>query len=498
MKKVLCNALSMILAAGAVLVVLSASDPYLKAAETQPIFIPHEMQRVLPSSTEDLLLSFSSVVKRASPAVVNIYTRKKVTVNSSPFFNDPFFQRFLGNTPLGTPQERILSSLGSGVIVAANGTVVTNNHVIGGADTIQVVLADRREYEADVLLADSRTDLAVLKLRSAGEQFPYLEFYDSDEVLVGDLALAIGNPFGLGQTVTSGIVSAVARSHLGINDFQFFIQTDAAVNMGNSGGALVALDGKLIGINSNILSHTGDSAGIGFAIPSNMVRWVVKAATSGGQLIRPWIGVSGQAVDGDTAKSLGLDRPGGVLVNSLYPDGPGDKAGIRPGDVILSVRDHEIVDSPALTFRIATADANQAVPVRIFRNGVVVSLSLIPILPPENPPREETLLRGENPFALVTVANLSPRLSDELGLDYTENGVIVLDLDPNAPAARRNFFRQGDIVLNYNGKTITRVADLKLAIVPTSAEVSYRLKRNDHLIDCRIGQSGRSFYCRER
>lgn len=497
MKKTVFNLLSITVRVFAALGVFFAGNLTLEADETKPLPISDEMQRVVPHSTEALLLSFSSVVRKASPAVVNIYTRKKVTVNSSPFFNDPFFQRFFGNAPMGVPQERILSSLGSGVIVAANGTLVTNNHVIGGADTIQVVLADRREYEADVLLADPRTDLAVLKLRSDEKQFPYLEFYNSDEVQVGDLALAIGNPFGLGQTVTSGIVSAVARSHLGINDFQFFIQTDAAVNMGNSGGALVALDGRLIGINSNILSHTGDSAGIGFAIPSNMVRWVVKAATSGGQLIRPWIGVSGQAVDGDTAKSLGLDRPGGVLVNSLYPGGPGDKAGIRPGDVILSVRDHEIVDSPGLTFRIATAEANKSVPVRIFRNGSVVSLSLVPILPPENPPREETLLKGEGPFKLVTVANLSPRLSDELGLDYTENGVVVLGLDSNAPAARRGFVRQGDVILSYNGKTITRVADLKLATSLSPDGVSYRLKRNNRLIDCRIDQKGRSFYCQE-
>ena len=240
-------ALALSLTALAVMRVPDADEP--------PAASPTPVERAVPAGATDVLLSFSPVVKKVAPAVVNIYTRKKVTVNASPFFNDPFFQRFFGSAPLGVPQERILSSLGSGVIVRADGTVVTNHHVIGGADTIQVVLADRREYEASVVLADPRTDLAVLKLKANGERFPFLEFHDSDEVEVGDLALAVGNPFGIGQTVTSGIVSAIARSNVGINDFQFFIQTDAAVNMGNSGGALVALDGKLIGINSNILSH---------------------------------------------------------------------------------------------------------------------------------------------------------------------------------------------------------------------------------------------------
>jgi len=455
------------------------------------------LERAVPESQSEVLLSFSPVVKKVAPAVVNIYTRKKVTVNASPFFNDPFFQRFFGNTPFGVPQERILSSLGSGVIVGADGTIVTNHHVIGGADTIQVVLADRREFEADVILADPRSDLAVLKLKTSGETFPFLDFRDSDGVEVGDLALAIGNPFGLGQTVTSGIVSAVARSNAGVSDFQFFIQTDAAVNMGNSGGALVALDGKLIGINSNILSRTGDSAGIGFAIPSNMVRWVVEASRAGGKLARPWIGVSGQNVDSETAKSLGLDRPGGVLVNSVFPGGPGEAAGIRPGDVILEVKEREVVDEAGLNFRVATAQPGKPVAFRVFRNGATLTLSVAPSPPPETPPREETTLAGQNPFQGVTVANLSPRVNDELGLEFNETGVIVLAVDAASAAGRRNFVRPGDIILNYNGTAVPRVKDLTAALAVESADSVYQLKRQDRVIACGIGQGGRSFYCRE-
>jgi Do/DeqQ family serine protease len=491
-KSIFSNGLVAFAAAAA----LAALNPGTAALGDEPV--PADaLTRTVPDGQSEVLLSFAPVVKEVAPAVVNIYTRKKVTVNASPFFNDPFFQRFFGNSLMGVPQERILSSLGSGVIVGPDGTVVTNNHVIGGADTIQVVLADRREFEAEVVLADARTDLAVLKLKANGETFPYLKFHDSDQVEVGDIALAIGNPFGLGQTVTSGIVSAVARSQAGINDFQFFLQTDAAVNMGNSGGALVSLDGRLIGINSNILSHSGDSAGIGFAIPSNMVRWVVDASREGGKLIRPWIGVSGQNVDNDTAKSLGLDRAGGVLVNSVFPGGPGEVAGIRPGDVILAVKDREVVDEAGLDFRIATTGAGQTVPFRVFRDGAMVNLAVAPGLPPETPPRQETKLEGDNPFAGVTVANLSPRLDDELGLDFTEAGVIVLEVDPASAAARRNFVRPGDIILNYNGAAIARVTDLKAALVGESGEYVYQLKRQDRVIACGIGQGGRSFYCRE-
>ncbi|MEX1147469.1 MAG: trypsin-like peptidase domain-containing protein, partial [Sphingomonadales bacterium] len=244
-------------------------------------------ERAVPQSQADVQLSFAPVVKAVTPAVVNIYTRRVVRSDpqASPFFDDPFFRRFFGDGPaMGTPRERVQRSLGSGVIVSADGIIVTSHHVIGEADQITVALYDRREFEAEVVLSDESTDLAVLRIDTEGEELPHLELRDSDTLEVGDLVLAIGNPFGVGQTVTSGIVSAVARTNVGVSDYQFFIQTDAAINPGNSGGALVTLDGKLAGINTAIYSRTGGSIGIGFAIPSNMVGSVVVAAVTDGKV----------------------------------------------------------------------------------------------------------------------------------------------------------------------------------------------------------------------
>ena len=228
-----------------------------------------------------------------------------------------------------------------------------------------------------------------------------------------------------------------------------------------------------------------------------MVRWVVEASAAGGKLARPWIGVAGQTVDSETAKSLGLDRAGGVLVNSVFPGGPGEAAGIRAGDVLLEVRGREVVDQPGLNFRIATAEPGKPLPFLVFREGARFSLPVAPVLPPENPPREVTTLAGQNPFAAVTVANLSPRLDDELGLDFTATGVVVLELDPASAAARRNFVRPGDIILNVNGTAIARVSELKAALEAGSGEYIYQLRRENRTIACGILQDGRSFYCRE-
>ena len=453
--------------------------------------------RQVPSGEAEVLLSFSPVVKRVVPAVVNIYTTKKIQVSSSPFFNDPFFRRFFGDsTPFGMPKERVEGALGSGVLVRDYGIIVTNNHVIGGADEIRVVLADRREFAAEVVLADSRTDLAVLKIELNGERIPYLEFADSDMVEVGDFSLAIGNPFGVGQTVTSGIVSATARTNTGISDFQFFIQTDAAINPGNSGGALVSLDGKLIGINTAIFSRTGENTGIGFAIPSNMVKRVVDAALANGTILRPWTGFSGQDVDSQIARSLGLDRPGGVLVDSLYPGGPAELAGILPGDVILEVAGREVIDSPGLHFRIATAEEGDILLLTINRGGQLVELPIALTLPPEHPPKNQITLEGRHPFQQVTVANLSPRLADELGWNFMETGVIVMEVETRSPAGRRNFIRPGDVILSLNGAAIDLVKDLSAVLAEPSEDYIYELRRQGRVIECGI-IGGRSFYCRE-
>src|SRR3990170_6364300 len=308
---------------------------------------PVEAQRAVPESAAAMKQSFAPVVKRAAPAVVNVYVRHRVEQMVSPFFDDPFFGRLFGER-FNIPRERIQNSLGSGVLVGTDGVVVTNNHVIQGSGEakITVALADGREFPAKLILKDEQTDLAVLRLDAQGVEFPSIAFSDSDSLEVGDLVLAIGDPFGVGQTVTSGIVSALARTQVGISDYQFFIQTDAAINPGNSGGALVDLSGQLVGINTAIFSRSGGSQGIGFAIPANMVRVVVASAKGGGGAVkRPWLGAKLQAVTSEIADSIGLKRPAGALVTSVLPNSPAAQAGLKPGDLIVSV-DAQAVDDP--------------------------------------------------------------------------------------------------------------------------------------------------------
>ncbi len=421
-------------------------------------------QRQVPQSRQEIQLSYAPLVKRVAPAVVNIFTTKTVTTRRvSPLFDDPFFRRFFGDTFNGPTQQRRQNSLGSGVIVASSGVVVTNYHVIEGADEITVILADRREFDARIVGADQRTDLAVLQIEG-GATFPHLEFRDSDDLEVGDLVLAIGNPFGVGQTVTSGIVSALARTQVGINDLNFFIQTDAAINPGNSGGALVTMDGRLVGINSAIYSKTGASVGIGFAIPSNMVRAVLSGITEGGRVVRPWIGAEGQAVTSDIAGSLGLQRPAGVLINGLYPKGPAEQAGLKVGDVILSIDGHNVDDPEALRFRIATRPVGKRIDLVVWREGKEQTLSMLIERPPEKPRRDTSELAGIHPLQGATVANLSPALADELGLSTMMSGVIVLEIRRGS-AARRIGLRPGDIVREINGAAITNVRELKKVLL---------------------------------
>ena len=279
-------------------------------------------ERRVPASQAELRLSYAPIVQRVQPAVVNVYAAKMVQ-NHNPLLDDPIFRRFFG-VP-GQQQEQTQRSLGSGVMVDPSGLVVTNVHVIEGADEVKVSLADKREFEAEIVLKDTRSDLAVLRLKDTHEQFPTLDFANSDELQVGDVVLAIGNPFGVGQTVTHGIISALARTQVGITDYQFFIQTDAAINPGNSGGALVDMTGKLAGINTAIFSRSGGSQGIGFAIPANMVRVVVASAKSGGKAVkRPWLGARLQAVTPEIAETLGpRSCPSGALVSSVVAEQPG-------------------------------------------------------------------------------------------------------------------------------------------------------------------------------
>ncbi|MDA1100264.1 MAG: Do family serine endopeptidase [Proteobacteria bacterium] len=453
---------------------------------------PGKGAATVPATQAQVQLSFAPLVKQAAPAVVNIYTQRVVEqVARSPLFDDPFFRRFFGErfgAGSGRPQRREENSLGSGVLLTADGMIVTNHHVIAGADEITVALSDRRVFEATLVLDDERTDLAVLKIDAGAEKLPYLELRDSDSLEVGDLVLAIGNPFNVGQTVTSGIVSALARTGIGVSDFQFFIQTDAAINPGNSGGALITMDGRLAGVNTAIYSKSGASHGIGFAVPSAMVRAVLDSAKAGRrQVKRPWLGAATQAVTADIAASLGMKRPRGVMVSALYGDGPADRAGMTVGDVILAIDGHAVASPKALNFRLGTRMIGKAARLDVWRNDDTKSLILQLVAAPETPPRDSSELQGRQPLAGATVANLSPALAEELGLDTLGSGVVILKLDPRSPA-RRFRFREGDQILQVNEHRIGLVADLVAVMKKPVEEWQITMQRADRVHTFRIGK----------
>jgi Do/DeqQ family serine protease len=415
----------------------------------------------VPSSPGDIKLSFASAVKRVTPTVVNVYAAR-IIENRIPMFEDPIFRRFFGGDSAGS-REQVQRSLGSGVIVDASGLVITNNHVIENADQIKVGLADKREFDADLVLKDARSDLAVLHIKGGRERFAPVEFGDSDALAVGDVVLAIGNPFGVGQTVTHGIVSALARTQVGITDYQFFIQTDAAINPGNSGGALVDLSGRLVGINTAIFSRSGGSQGIGFAIPANMVRAVVASAKAGATVVRrPWLGAKLQAVTPEIAESLSLKRPAGVLVSSVIPRSPAARAGLRIGDLIVELDGQTIDDPNAFDYRFATKPLSGHAQVTIFRGGREVKLGIPLEMAPETP-REETEITARSPLLGAVVANLSPALAEELRIDYSTGGVVVIEVE-NGSVAEGFGFLKGDIVVSVNNAKIAIMRDLLRAI----------------------------------
>jgi serine protease Do len=419
---------------------------------------------------------------------VNIYTRMAARSVESPFMNDPIFRQFFGNNfPGGITRERMQNSLGSGVIIGKEGLVVTNNHLIDGAQAVRVALADRREYEAEVVTADPRTDLALLRLKADGEVFPTLALADSDDVQVGDLVLAIGNPFGVGQTVTMGIVSAVARSaavHSG--EVNYFIQTDAAINPGNSGGALIAGDGRLIGIPSAIYSRDGGSVGIGFAIPANLVRAVQASVGKEGKIVRGWTGIYGQSLNSDIARSLGLAKPGGIIVKSLHPSSPAKAAGLRVGDVVRTMNGREVEDNEAFEFRLATASIGSTITLHVLRKGDEKDISFTLNAAPETAPRSEKLLQGRQPLAGVHVANLSPALAQEMSINEEAKGVLVLKVDDNSVAASLGVQR-GDIVLGVNDKEIKTVEQLQNALAPSAKGWRITLARGGIAIQLSVG-----------
>ncbi len=441
--------------------------------------------RELPSSRQDVQLSFAPLVKRVAPSVVNVFTRKTVqSRRETPFFNDPFFRRFFGDQFGGNQQrERTVNSLGSGVIVGADGVIVTNNHVIDGADEIRIVLSDRREFDAKLLVADERSDLAVLKALT-DEPLPFLELMDSDEIEVGDLVLAIGNPFGFGQTVTSGIVSARARTTVGITDFSFFIQTDASINPGNSGGALVGLDGRLLGVNTAIYSKDGGSNGIGFAVPANMVRAVINSAASG-KVVRPWLGASGQTVTADIAASLNLDKPLGVVLNRVHPKGPAASSGLQVGDVVLAIDGKPLPDAQSLKFRLGTRSVGGTARMTILRSGKSRDVDVELIAPPEDPEPNPIRVSGNLPISGAAFINLSPAFNETKGIDTLITGVAVTEIARGSPADRIGF-EPGDIILSVNETMIERVSDIKKLLASPPQEWALKVRRGSRVISVKV------------
>ena len=449
---------------------------FLILAAMIPPAAAQEETRLPPQSREQVTLSFAPLVKQVAPAVVNIYSKQVVVQRYNPFMSDPFFEQFFGGGGLnfdfgGLSRQRIESALGSGVIVESDGLVVTNAHVVRDAEEITVVLPDGREFPARKALEDEPSDLALLRIDTGGQKLPYVTLKPSETLEVGDLVLAIGNPFGVGQTVTSGIVSALARSSLNISDFNFFIQTDAAINPGNSGGPLVAMDGGVIGINSAIYSRDGGSLGIGFAIPSEMVATVIaaeKAGQAGGHgVVRAWLGVTTQRVTGEIAESLGLAMPGGVLIANLHRASPAREAGLRTGDIVLAVNGKTVREPAEMKFRMATVPIGSQADFEILRDGVKQVIHVAAIAPPEDPPRQETDLTGNHPFNGVSVANISPAVAVELGVSE-EEGVVVTAVEKRRYGI--SIVRPGDVIDTVNGMKIATVGSLKKALERSSPD----------------------------
>ena len=428
----------------------------------------------LPRNRPEILMSFAPLVKRTAPAVVNVYAKTVERQQQQSPFDDPFFKQFFPQLQLGPPKERVANSLGSGVIVDGKGIIVTNNHVIKGATDIRVVLADKREFAAKVVVADEKTDLAVLRIDVAEENLPTLPLANSDNLEVGDLVLAIGNPFGVGQTVTSGIISALSRTNVGGSDYQSFIQTDAAINPGNSGGALVNMRGELIGINSMIFSRSGGSVGLGFSIPANLVATVVQSAESGKKIVRPWMGGEFQNVSQDIADALGLSRPEGVLIVALNTLSPLAKAGLQSGDVIMAMDGKSLENAQELNYLLGVSHVGDAKLIEYRRDTQTRQVSISLVAAPETVERHDLTIDGRNPFGGVVVANLSPAVADELGLIGSATGVVITDVK-NGPG--QQFFGKGDILRQVNGVPIDSVDTLKRVLQQPSRGWTVSLQR---------------------
>jgi Do/DeqQ family serine protease len=439
----------------------------------------------VPTSAGEITLSFAPIVRKVAPAVVNVYASRTDVQPRNPLFDDPIFRHFFGDSQEQRPGGPTAQSLGSGVLIDPSGLVVTNYHVIAGMTDVKVALSDRREMPAKIVLRDQRTDLAVLRLDGKGP-FPFMEFDDSDKLEVGDLVLAIGDPFGVGQTVTQGIISALARTEEGISHYGFFIQTDAAINPGNSGGALVDMRGRLIGINSAIVSQTGSSVGIGFAIPSDMVKVIVATAKSGSKEVRrPWLGAGLQNITKDIADSLNLDRPVGTLVTDVTAKGPAERAGLQHGDLIVAVDGRSTDDLEAFSYRFATVPLGSSAVFSVIRDGKPLTLNVKAEPAPELP-RDPIKIAGSSPFAGATVINISPAVAEEFSLESAQRGVVISDIDNDSRAAAVNL-QKGDVVIAVNNTKINTTHDLQAATAGEHYFWKVSIGRGNQIITTVVG-----------
>ena len=447
-------------------ILTACSNPNDTRAQSVPLPAP---TRSAPSSAAAMKMSFAPVVKKAAPAVVNVSSRRVVRQRS-----DPFYEFFMGG---GAPRERVEQSLGSGAIIRADGIIVTNNHVIEGMTEIAIQLSDRREFPATVILADPKSDLAVLKIDTKGERLPVLAIDDQDRPEVGDLVLAIGNPFGVGQTVTNGIISALARTDVGITDYSFFIQTDAAINPGNSGGPLVDMDGDLIGLNTAIFSRSGSSSGVGFAIPAVMVKQVVNAAFGGGHaVVRPWFGAKGQPVTAEMARSLGMPGPRGVIIAQVWPGSSAARAGLRAGDIVLSVDGQATNDAAGVTYAFATRKVGETAQVLIRRDERESTLSVRTEAAPNDTAPDERTFDGQTTLTGATAINLSPAKAEELGVDaFAGPGVLITKVDG---ISARAGIRPGDFIRSINGSQTNTVRALATALAAPQRGWAVEVERN--------------------
>ena len=446
------------------------------------VAVPVLADTKVPQSQAEISLGFAPLVKQAAPAVVNIYAKQVVQARQSPFSGDPFFDQFFRS--FGDTKPEVQNSLGSGVILSEDGIVVSNYHVVGMSTDIRVQLKDRREYKARVLLADQESDLAILQLDGV-DDLPFLTLRDSDGVEVGELVLAIGNPFGVGQTVTSGIVSGLARSGVSTGNARgYFLQTDAAINPGNSGGALVDVNGDLVGINTSILTRSGGSNGIGFAIPSKLVGQFVEQARAGfDSFQRPWAGMFGQPVDADMADGLGLERPGGIVVSDMHAVSPFKAAGLEAGDVILEV-EGEPVNTPAeMVFRMSVVGLGQEAEVRVVRDGEEMVYNVPLATAPEEPSRETVKTDDRSAIPGLVVSNINPAVVGQFGLPLSVSGVIVEN--PGQVGARLGL-NPGDVLRAVDGKDVTNTQEVDQALRKARNRLTLEVQRGTQRVTMRF------------